>query len=310
MRILFSTILLCLSVVTSAATLDEVVVFGDSLSDNGNLYEYMKHRFPVCPPYYKGRMTNGPVWAELLVDSYFPGAVDKHLLDYAYAGAAVASEDDDEPLFTLNSELQSYFLSHQEKANDHTLYVVWIGANNYLGLPENADKTVQDVADGIKRSLKQLADKGAKHVLVLNLPDLGRTPAAADIGATTELTAFSERHNQLLFDMVSELQSTHPGVQWLHFDVRNALDDLLTNPTANGFSNITGTCYESSIDEPSSELDLQVASALKLNSKKSACDGYLFFDPVHPSALAHQILATRTHKLLDDSGITFASTAE
>lgn len=305
MRILFSALILCFSVIASATTLDKVVVFGDSLSDNGNLYAYMKHQFPVSPPYYKGRMTNGPVWAELLVDSYFPGAVDSHLLDYAFAGAAVV-EGDDEPLFTLRSELESYFLSHDNKADDHTLYVVWIGANNYLALPEDGEQAVHDVGFGIKRSLQELADKGAKHVLVLNLPDLGRTPAAAEFDAVTELTSLSERHNQQLFEIIEELKQSSPSVQWLHFDVRNALDDLLTNPQANGFTNITDTCYESSMDEPSANTGLKVASTLKLKSKKSACDGYLFFDLVHPSVLAHKILAERTKKLLSDSEVNFA----
>ena len=305
MRILFSAVLLCFSVFASAATLDKVVVFGDSLSDNGNIYEYMKHQFPVSPPYYKGRMTNGPVWAELLVESYFPGAVETHILDYAIAGAAVV-EGDDEPLFTLRGELESYFLSHQNKADDHTLYVIWIGSNNYLALPENADQAVRDVVAGIKRSLQQLADKGAKHVLILNLPDLGRTPAATEFEAVAELTSLSERHNQQLLELVEGFKQTSPSVQWLHFDVRSAMDDLLANPEANGFTNITGTCYESSVDEPSLKIGLEVASTLKITSNKSACDGYLFFDLLHPSAMAHQILADRTRQLLQDSGINFA----
>lgn len=305
MRILFSALIMCFSVMVSATTLDKIVVFGDSLSDNGNLYEYMKHQFPVSPPYYKGRLSNGPVWAELLVESYFPGAGDRHLLDYAYAGAAVV-EGDDEPLFTLRSEVDSYFLAHQNKADDHALYVIWIGANNYLALPDDMNKAVLDVGEGIQHSLKQLVDKGAKHVLVLNLPDLGRTPVAVDLGVTAELTSASERHNQLLLDMVNGFKQTAPSVEWLYFDVRYALDDLMTNPEANGFSNIKGTCYESSVDEPSIQMGLQVASMLQLNSKKSACDGYLFFDPVHPSTSAHKILAERTRQLLQNAGIDFA----
>lgn len=305
MRIVLSVFILCFSMIASSATLDKIVVFGDSLSDNGNLYEYMKHQFPICPPYYKGRMTNGPVWAELLARSYFPGAMDTHFLDYAYAGAAVV-EDDDTTAFTLRNEIDSYFLSHQNTADAHALYIVWIGANNYLALPENPDQTLRDVGTGIKRSLQQLADKGAKHVLVLNLPDLGRTPAATEFGATADLTSLSERHNQQLFDIVEGLKQTNPSVQWLHFDVRNALDDLLTNPEANGFHNITGTCYESSVEEPSLKIGLEAAATLKTTSKKSTCDGYLFFDLVHPSALAHKILADRTRQLLQNSGINFS----
>ncbi|HDV5785644.1 TPA: hypothetical protein RJD83_002616 [Legionella pneumophila] len=41
-----------------------IVVFGDGLSDNGNLYAYTNHRRPASPAYYNGRFSNGPVWVE------------------------------------------------------------------------------------------------------------------------------------------------------------------------------------------------------------------------------------------------------
>jgi phospholipase/lecithinase/hemolysin len=287
----------------SAVTLNKVVVFGDSLSDNGNLYEYMKHQLPMSPPYYKGRFTNGPVWAELLVDSFFPQGGASHLLDYAFAGAAVVN-DDDETLFTLRNELSSYFLSHQGKADEDNLYVIWIGANNYLAIPDELEQTVQDVNDGIKSAILQLAEKGAKYILVVNLPDLGRTPVARDYEVVPTLTQLSTLHNAMLKENVDALGKTNPSLQLIYFDVKTALDEMLTTPAQYGFTNVTDTCYESNTDEElSSQPGLMIAAHIKTLGQPVNCAGYLFFDPVHPSALAHQIMAERTHQLLINAGI-------
>src|SRR4051812_23986271 len=40
--------------------------FGDSLSDNGNLYALTSRTQPASPPYYQGRFSNGPTFVELL----------------------------------------------------------------------------------------------------------------------------------------------------------------------------------------------------------------------------------------------------
>src|SRR5437588_8056906 len=56
-----------------------LVVFGDSLSDNGNLFALTG--FPPAP-YYMGRFSNGPVWVEDLAQY-----LDVPLDDYAFGGA-------------------------------------------------------------------------------------------------------------------------------------------------------------------------------------------------------------------------------
>ena len=94
MKIIFTAVILFFSMMASATPLNKIVVFGDSLSDNGNLYEYLKHQLPLSPPYFEGRFTNGPVWIEDLIESYYPTNSNDHLLDYAYGGAGVLEEED------------------------------------------------------------------------------------------------------------------------------------------------------------------------------------------------------------------------
>ena len=243
LTILFSLIICSM---VSATPLNKMVVFGDSLSDNGNLYEYMKHQLPVSPPYFEGRFTNGPVWVEILMKYYYPTNSNAHLLDYAFGGAGVLEEDDgdDDELFTLRREIDSYFLAHQDKADENSLYVVWIGSNNYLAVPDDPDKVLSDVSLGIQHGLQRLADKGAKHIMVVNVPSLGAIPAARDFDAVEVLTYLAKEHNITLKKNVSDLQNQYPSIQWIYFDVNLVLDDMMLHPENYGFTNVTDTCYE------------------------------------------------------------------
>jgi len=49
----------------TAQDYDRLVVFGDSLSDNGNLFLATGGAQPPAP-YYQGRFSSGPVFTELL----------------------------------------------------------------------------------------------------------------------------------------------------------------------------------------------------------------------------------------------------
>ena len=42
----------------------QIIIFGDSLSDNGNIYRLDFGFIPKSPPYFKGRFSNGEVWAD------------------------------------------------------------------------------------------------------------------------------------------------------------------------------------------------------------------------------------------------------
>lgn len=304
MKITLTFLALIFSTLVSAAPLNKIVVFGDSLSDNGNLYAYMKQQLPLSPPYYEGRFSNGPVWVELLTTGYYSNDASTHLENYAYGGAGVT--DDEDALFSLNHELDSYFLAHQDKTDEKSLYVIWIGANNYLSLPSPIDESVKTVITGIEQNLKRLADKGAKHILVVNLPDLGLAPAARELEAVAQLTAYTNQHNDALNNSVAELQKIYPDTQFIYFDVNTPFCDMWKNPQNYGFSNVAETCYDTMINPEEAQPLLKMVSMVKLADKNPGCDGFLFFDNIHPSAAAHAIMADRTKLLLLSLGIEFS----
>ena len=166
---------------------------------------------------------------------------------------------------------------------------------------------MSDVSLGIKHALQRLVNKGAKHIMVVNVPNLGSIPAARDFDAVGVLTYLAKQHNLILKKNVLSLQSQYPSIQWIYFDVNLVLDDMMVNPGNYGFTNVTGTCYEEVMNNQLSKKRsvLKMVASVKPSLKPDACDGYLFFDPVHPSASVHQLMAERTKMLFDEVGIDF-----
>lgn len=247
---------LCLSLTAIAAepkVFKHMTVFGDSLSDNGNLYKLTFHMVPKKPPYFEGRFSNGPVWLENVLRTYWgvtpsldakATAVQKRLNDYAVGGAgAILSEKEILP-YTLWTELTEFLVRDNGNNIDSTLFMVWIGGNNYLRAPENVDEITTDVVSGVEKGINRLIKHGAKMIVVGNLPDLGRTPEAERY-ETKELShKLSVMHNAKLESMYNRLKQDNPNVNLVFMDVFSLFNDALTNPSAYGLSDIEHPCYE------------------------------------------------------------------
>jgi len=199
--------------------------------------------------------------------------------------------------------VDTYLISHHGKASEDSLFVVWIGANNYLGMPSDIEKTLIDVNTGITHSLQKLAEKGAKHILVLNLPDLGKTPAAVEFNSVETMSYFSNQHNAALDKTMATLKQTHPDVNWLYYDMNKMFTNVLENPKEYGFTNVTGTCSNALVDDETRTSVLKMVASVTPKGTEDVCDGYLFFDLVHPTALTHKIMAEKARKVLDELGV-------
>ncbi len=316
LMVLFTTI------VSANTPLNKIVVFGDSLSDNGNFYEYFKHQYPPSPPYYEGRFTNGLIWAELLIQSYYQDEDNnqdksaKHLFDYAYGGASVLkhgvkNSENVDSLFTLKREIKAYLREQEtEGSHDQTMYVVWIGSNDYLTVLDEvtAEGAVRDVNKEIQNSLKYLADNvHPKYIMIVDLPDLGKTPLAKDMEVIDLWTTLSEEHNQRLLDNIAQLKTQYPNTTWLHLDVNETFKDIIANKEKYGFENVEDTCHVESRPKPGPVSIFKMVSSIKPKqlSQDDGCDGYLFFDGLHPSRRVHQLIAKSIQKLFDENNIVF-----
>lgn len=223
---------------------DTIVTFGDSLSDNGNLYNFLGGIIPKSPPYYEGRFSNGPVWIESLYQSYFANGKKENLLDFAVGGAgAVISYKENLP-YTLAAEINDYLYLHSYTNKNKTLFVVWIGGNNYLNGPSNVEAITSSVVDTIGDNIKGLIDRGAVMFLVVNLPDISKTPQVIKENNQILVTQLVRLHNQKLLNKYNELKEQYPNVNFGYFDVNTVFNQLLENPQQYNISNTTEPCYD------------------------------------------------------------------
>lgn len=326
---------------------DTIVTFGDSLSDNGNLYRYMLHFLPASPPYFEGRFSNGPVWVEQLYQAIFKQE-DKGMQDYAVGGAgAVLSMKENLP-FTLGLEVDDYYYWHSYDHVDTSLYIVWIGSNNYLNGPLDVEKITTKVINAISTNIESLIEHGGNKFMLVGLPDLGATPEAVELGRSELLHQLSLTHNNKLKNLYHQLGQKHPDITMVYFDVNQLFNELVTNPQKYGINNTTEPCYLGSysgwllpqqlnpsnnellaylkqnqskqytalnpqalLQSPQLKEAIRVsytaseAQKLGLNASKEPlqCDGYLFWDHVHPSQATHTIIANRAMQLINQAGL-------
>lgn len=251
-----------------ADSFSSVVVYGDSLSDNGNLYKLSGGTVPASPPYDNGRFSNGPLAVEQLANK-----LSLPLIDFAVAGATsgIGNEGDGGTqtsfgkyglpgmLAELGSPGSAALLASHPSTS---LFVVWGGANDFLA---NGSSVATAAAD-IDHIVATLEAAGAKHILVPGIPDLGLTPDFLGTPAATAATGYSEQFNTLL-------QSTLPfGATYV--DTFNLLRTVVAHPTNFGFTNTTSPCLN------------PVTGVVCSNS-----DQYLFFDGFHPTTAADTIVA-------------------
>lgn len=303
--LLLATTLVSLPATAAAAPFTALHVFGDSLSDTGNVSVLSGGLLPALP-YAPGRASNGPVAVEYLAASLgLP--LSPALLggtNYAVIGAAtgpVALPTPADPSNTadnigeavglpvpvptgiLNAQVPAFLTlapSLPASAITDGLFFVWGGAND-LGINFarglDADPNVPlEAAARIGQALDLLYGAGARHFLVPNLPDLGQTPGSASNPFATAAT--------MLFNQALEAQLTSRQLQWadaqiLSFDTFALFNQLVANPGSYGFTNVSQPCY--------------VGPLLGAGVPQSLCpddDAYLFWDSSHPTAGAHALL--------------------
>ena len=241
-----------------ASSFSSLVVFGDSLSDNGNLYSLIG--YPPAP-YYDGRFSNGPVAAEQLATN-----LGAPLYDFAVGGATsgvgnyVDGGTQTAPgmfgLPGMQAELAEAGPLLASPIVPSSLFLVWGGANDFLteGSPTVAAANVDAI-------VAALESDGAQHILVPGLPDLGLTP---DYYGNPLATAYTDAFNTAL------VAGLPPGATY--FDTANLLDEVVADPAAYGFTNVTTPCFNGT-------------------TVCSDPNQYLFWDGFHPTTAADTILA-------------------
>lgn len=267
-----------------------LVAFGDSLSDAGaspsavlSVYKLLGGNcdpYHPCPPYFDGRLSNGPVAVEHLANSVLPGgATSANFRDFAVAGATTgrgnfadggtAAQPGAYGLPGMAQQLGMYLSASGGTADPHALYFVWGGANDFLTL----DSPVL-AAQNIAGYVGALATAGAAHILVPNLPDLSRTPSVQSAGLQSQAHAFSTAFNSTLAIQLGNLGQLFPATDIIPFDTYAFLDDVVLNPPKYGLSNSHDACLPALPGAPCANPD-----------------SYVFWDSFHPTTAAAGVIA-------------------
>ena len=280
-------------------SISQLVVFGDSLSDVGNVYIATGGAEPAPPGYTAGLFTDGPdsvpatsgplgVWVQQLagmmgVSSPGPSLAGGN--NYAFGGALTGYD----PTFGSGGEpyvgdqVNEYLASHPGALPSNALYVFWAGANDLFTGGNSPSTAVANLSANIST----LYADGARNFLWLNMPPLGDTPDILALGPA-EIAYFntlSQEYNSDWSSAVATLDADDPGIKIVGENVYALVLAMLADPSAYGFSNVTTAA--------------QGIMGINPNT-------YLFWDGVHPTTMGHYWVANLAY---DDLSTPEASTS-
>jgi len=300
--------------------------FGDSLTDGGNAYYYTSSmnalpplNWPPTPPGLQ-RFSNGLTAAELLAPMLGLPAIQRSSLpggtNYAVGGATTDTRNYNYEInypAGLPSTLQNtgmlsqytlykqFFDSAHPNVSD-ALFFLWGGPNDiFLGAATGGSNGAALAAATAVTNLASLVqglaiNGGARHFVVLNMPDLGSTPGGTASGNAAGLTFLSGEFNKGLAIAMGQVEAALPAIDITVFDTFALLANVTANPGAFGISNVTSPCLGS-------------LAAISAGCKTPDGKAYLYFDEVHPTTFTNAILANAVYAQLVPEPGTWAMLA-
>lgn len=291
----------------------QLVVFGDSLSDVGNVYaDSVKQGLtpdPPSPPYYSGRMSNGPIWVDYLAQMIglsSPEASQKGTggTGYAYAGSAIGAGTRERTSIAIPGQKQivsdtgkqiNEFLGASVGGfSPDQLVLFWSGSQNLLqatltgGFAPGLGVVAASIAE-LEIELRKLNANGAQRVVVPNQIDAssapffnGYGPAGLNTAGTRQLLrGLTQAFNTQLDTMLDQLMADPTfQVQVYPVDMFGLFETIKADPAAYGFT------------EPSKPY-LPVGASQAADPK-----GYLFWDPIHPTTEGHRLIAKAAYSAI------------
>lgn len=304
---LLSIALLVLAIPGTAAAFDRIAVFGDSLSDAGNVFAltgqvsvrpYNASNIPDAPYATGGiHFSNGRTWIEKVgrelnrvpdvkASLRAPGTFS----NYAFGGGRARSGASAVPALT---EQVGMYLNDTGTPAVDTLHVIFIGGNDIRDAlaafvtdgPAAANQIITSAVTAIADNIQGLAAGGGQKFMVANAPDIGSAPAVTALGPQAAFLAsqLSDAFNAALEGALSGLEIAF-DISITRLDVSSIIRNIIADPAAYGLNNVTDAC-------------------LTPETRKGAVcrkpDGYLFWDGIHPTRAAHALLAKEALSVLE-----------
>ncbi|WP_302184683.1 SGNH/GDSL hydrolase family protein [Planktothrix pseudagardhii] len=270
-------------------------MFGDSLSDPGNMFNLTGGLIPAPPAaYYQGHFSNGDIWTEYLAEDlelnptpYTSGITSSQGVNYAFGGATTGSTNIINklkpglpPLPGVQQEIGAFIqplLQQGQTADPNGLYVLWAGGNDYT---YDGNKNTTEVVSNLSWAINSLYSVGARNFLIGNLPDLSKTPLGSSgvLVPADELQQTVKAHNALLKKEIKDLNQSLFNSNIALFDVNNVFKDVIKKPSKYGLTNVTNGCLLVGCTNPNE---------------------YLFWDDFHPTTAGHKLIADAAYATIE-----------
>ena len=265
---------------------DTIISFGDSNTDSGNVYNLTNQTWPLVPPYYQGRFSNGLVWIERL------GLLD--IQNYAYGGATTDNNfiqgytaSDTVPVPGVRQQISIY--ANQTNTTQRNfirrLYVIWVGGNDYYF---NSTVTPADVTASILNAVRDLLNIGVKHLLILNQSPIENMPFVQTEECIVYYRQRTIYHNNNLSIGIKNLDYNRQEVQLYLFDIYSFLLQVFTNYSQDSL-NTRVSCWNLSNGQ--------------LISQCSNPQLYMYIDQYHLTTTVHELIGNEIRKFL----VTFST---
>ena len=283
-------------------------VFGDSLSDRGNLAEGFETAFPN-PPFYNFSFTNGPVAVSVLASrlglaadaslwlsgfqdtagifppGYVPGT------NYAVADAtAQANAVGGLGGINLPDQVGAYLNHVGNVADPNALYTVFIGGNDVrdatLSGGPGGSAAINTAVATETQQIQSLINAGARQFLVVNVTDVGAIPqfALEQPSLAPLATSYSEQYDSGLAAALGTLAKP-AGTMVTSFDLLSYTRQLLASASLFGITNTTDPCYVVTVIPPSG------TPTAACGAGAANIGQFAFWNDVHPTSQVHALIA-------------------
>lgn len=261
------------------------IVFGDSLSDSGNIAIAQG-----LPPGNSFTTNPDPVAAEIIAARFgLPGGPSLGGgFNFAWGGACVRAVGPClNPVPNIPTQVTQYLTATGGAADPNALYSIWGGANDIFATltldPLNAQANTVAAATSYVQQIGRLQAAGARYVVVYNLPNLGATPQFAGTPNASSVSQITVVYNSALN---AGLETLGNGI--IPINTFGLFSEIIANPGLYGFTNTTGqACGVGS----SSVACGPAGSGAPFTYAAGSNNTWLFADGVHPTGGVHRLLA-------------------
>lgn len=222
----------------------KLIVLGDGLSDQGLWGTLTHNRYPPSPPFNAGRWTDGPTWVEALAtklalpldpaDNLAQGGATTGYYNINEPLRAALGLGADAPIRGVLAQVDA-LLARTPRLDPQALCVVWAGGHDFGSYLEygQPDVVAYPPAANVRLALERLADAGAQHFIVGNMPDLGSTPQYYGTEQGALATRLIAEYNRGLAEAANDLRRVR-GLKIFEFDAVSIFVEIAASPQSFG----------------------------------------------------------------------------